>query len=423
MASLLDRLTGLSLPKGVCSMGEKAIGIIAEYNPFHNGHLYQLEAVKQLCGDKPVVAVMSGNFVQRGEPALLDKWKRTEAALRNGVDLVLELPTAFAVRSADYFAKGGVETLNATGVISHLCFGVETKNNQLDPEALAEYLNTKAAGDLMKAFMTDGNSYGAAWEKVAENWKPGAGQMLHGANNILGMTYRRALLRCHSQIEPLAIPRQGADHGDEELTRPYASATAIRSAIYRNTPSSDLAQVMPKASLELLNASEVFPDDPPSIKLLLAYKLASYNANDIYNTSSADNGFSFRLVNSKAALTGGWENFLNTVVNKRYSKTALKRLILQLLLEEERSFWNKTTSPAYIRVLGFNQRGRHLLRDMKEQAKLPVITKLGRLRPHANSETYNHLLAMDIRATDLYYLLQYKLGCYGKDFTTSPLTI
>lgn len=404
-------------------MEEKAIGIIAEYNPFHNGHRYQLETAKQLCGDKPVVAVISGNFVQRGEPALLDKWTRAEAALLNGVDLVLELPTAFAVRSADYFARGGVETLNATGVVSHLCFGVETSNEKIDVSLLAEYLNTRAAGDLMKHYMTDGNSYGAAWEMVAEHWRPGAGRLLHGANNILAMAYRRSLLRCHSPIQAVAIPRQGADHGEEELTKPYASATAIRNAVYKNADKQELAQVMPADSLALLTSTEVFPDDPPSLKLLLAYKLASYNANDIYNTSSADNGFSFRLVNSKEALTGGWDNFLNTVINKRYSKTALKRLILQLLLEEDRSFWNKTNSPEYLRVLGFNQRGRQLLRVMKTTSKLPIITKLGRLRPHANNDTYNRLLALDIRATDLYYLLQYKLGCYGKDFTTSPLVI
>jgi len=402
----------------------KAIGIIAEYNPFHNGHAWQIAEAKHRLGDLPIVIALSGNFVQRGEPAIMDKWTRTRLALAGGADLVLELPAAFSVRSADYFARGGVSLLASTGVVSHLVFGVETATADIDVDALARYLLSDDAGARILTLMRNGASYGSAWERTAEEWHPGAGKFLRGANNVLAMSYRKALAESGARLAPLALPRQGADYNDKLLGPGFASATALREVLQSGGCINELSRYVPAATLSALKqTSSLFPAHPSALVTLLSYRLLQLTAKQLYNVTSADLGFCNRVLGARGKLAQGYDSFARTVVNKRYSATALRRLTLQLLLNENRSFWYGATAPAYLRVLGFNSRGRALLRVMKRTASLPVISKLGRLQPWRHSEFYNRLLSLDIRATDLYALLGGRADSYGEDFLRPPVIV
>lgn len=400
----------------------KALGVIAEYNPFHNGHAYLLEQALAEAGDRPVVAVMSGNFVQRGEAALLDKWIRARLAVSCGVDLVLELPTAFCVRSAEYFALGGVKVLAATGVVDKLAFGVESLPT-LNADLLAAYLNSPQATERFKTYMRQSHNYGAAWEKVAREWHPNAGDCLHGPNNILAMSYRRAIQQSKANLEPLPILREGNDYNDSKLHEPYASATALRDALYQRLPWSEIKNCVPRQTLKILKEQEIFNEPVQPLKMLLAYELLTCKVDQLYERTISDYGLCFRMLKQRDALQGGWENYLAAVTNKRYPKPSLKRIFLQLLLHESREFWQETLDPKYLRVLAFNDRGRYLLRSMKNKATLPILTKAGGLRRKDYDASFNRQLALDARAGDLYQLLQYHFGNYGSDFTTSPFRL
>ena len=397
----------------------KALGVIAEFNPFHNGHAYLLQQARAEAGDRPVIAVMSGNFVQRGEAALLDKWTRARIAVSCGVDLVLELPVSFCVRSAEYFALGGVKVLAATGVVDKLVFGVESLPT-LNADLLAAYLNSPQATERFKFFMRQNHNYGAAWEKTATEWHPQAGSCLQGPNNILAMSYRRAIQLSKADLEPLPILRQGNDYNDTRLHAPFASATALRDALYQRLPWTEIMNCVPPQTLQALQAHELFNEPVQPLKMLLAYELLNCKVDQLYERTISDYGLCFRMLKQREALREGWENYLAAVTNKRYPKPSLKRIFLQLLLHEDRDFWQHTLDPEYLRVLAFNDRGRYLLRSMKNKATLPILTKAGGLRRKDYDASFNRQLALDARAGDLYQLLHYHFGRYGSDFTTSP---
>jgi predicted nucleotidyltransferase len=401
------------------SVDNKVIGIVAEYNPLHKGHTYLLQEARKKCGNKPIIAAMSGDFVQRGEPALLDKWTRAKVAVASGVDLVLELPTVFCVRSAEYFALGGVKVLAATGVVDQLVFGVETMTG-FDADMLAAYLNSPEATIAFKKIMQEKHNYGAAWQQVAEDWHKGAGACLSGPNNILSMSYRRAIHLSKAMITAVPILRQGNADNDTSLTSQYPSATALRQTLYARKALETIKDYVPAASLAALAENYPFREPIQSLKMLLAYELLYCNANQMYDRTISDTGLCFRMLKSRTALQNGWENYLGAVVNKRYPKPSLRRIILQLLLHETREFWQETNSPAYLRVLAFNERGRSVLREMKNKAKLPIITKTGNLRSKDYDANFNRQLALDIRAANLYQLLQYHFGDYSSDYTSSP---
>ena len=401
----------------MCS--NNAIGIIAEYNPLHNGHAYLLQQARAGDKAKPVIAVMSGDFVQRGEPALLDKWTRARMAVACGIDLVLELPVSFCVRSAEYFALGGVKVLTATGLVDTLAFGVENLPDY-DADALAAYLNSPRATERFKSFMRQNHNYGAAWENVASEWNKSAGNCLKGPNNILAMSYRRAILQCQTPIKPLPILRNGNDYHDKKLHKPYASATAIREALYNRLPWNDLEGCLPLQACTVLKEHELYNEPVQPLKMLVAYELLHCKVEQLYERTISDYGLCFRILKQRSFLHDGWENYLAAVTNKRYPKASLKRIFLQLLLQESRTFWQETLEPKYLRVLAFNERGQFLLRNMKNKATLPILTKTGSLRRKDHDANFNRQLALDTRASDLFELLYYHFGKYGTDFTTSP---
>ena len=438
----------------------QAIGITAEYNPFHNGHRRQLQAVRERFGDMPVVACMSGCFVQRGEIALADPWTRAAMAVHAGVDLILLLPAWYSLRSADFFAAGAVKTLSSTGLVSVLACGAEhaasptalavpapnvslpcaatfspipsllSENNTSVPD---NSLTDTAAWSLLpeteqqiKTLLQQGLSYGAAWEAAALQNHKDAG-WFKGANNLLALAYQKAVLQNRLPVKLYTLPREGGSYNSAELTPPYASASAIRTALRNNCGPSVLASVLPEDSLALLKLNETdyparFARQEEILTLLLADLLARYNSDDLYGHSSASRDLCDRFRNARPELQQGYNAFCRTIANKRDPLPSVRRLALQLLLQKPRAFWTEMPEPSYLRVLAFNDRGRTLLKEMKDTAMLPVITKPGNMEKYKNTALYP-LLQLDAAATDLYQLLNGNAGIYGSCFTTSPVYI
>jgi len=419
-------------------MNLQAIGITAEYNPFHNGHQWQLRAVRERFGNMPVVVCMSGWFVQRGEAAMADPWTRAAMAVHAGVDLVLLLPAWYTLRSADYFAAGAVKTLAATGIVDLLACGAEYKVSEASPTetvcpASASTLSDTAAWALqadteqqVKALLQQGLSYGAAWETAANKSHIDT-SWFTGANNLLALAYQKALLQHHLPIQLITLPRQGSDYNDTQLIPPYASASAIRTALRNDYPSSALASVLPADSVALLELNEsnyqtLFVRQEETIALLLANLFAQCNSLDLYEQSSASRDLCDRFYNARSELKQGYNAFCRIIANKRDPLPSVRRLALQLLLQKSRAFWMEMPEPAYLRVLAFNDRGRSLLKHMKKTAKLPVITKAGSEEHYRQTEMYP-LLQLDAAAADLFQLLNGNTGAYGTYFTTSPLYV
>lgn len=406
-------------------MNLQIIGITTEYNPFHNGHLWQIQAIRKKLGNVPVIACMSGFFVQRGEAALADPWSRASMAVHAGVDLVLLLPSWYSLRSADYFAAGSVKTLAATGLVNILVCGAEqgTRNTFAETAAWSLQAGTELQ---IKMLLQKGLSYGAAWETAAKENHKDAG-WFKGANNLLALAYQKAVLQNNLPVELLTLPRQGSSYNDTELTPPYASASAIRTALRSGYPVPLLASVLPDDSAALLKTNETdyharFDRQQETLTLLLANLFARCCSQDLYKHSSAGRDLCDRFYNARSELQHGFAVFCQKTSNKRYPLPSVRRLALQLLLQNPRTFWTELQEPTYLRVLAFNDRGRRLLKKMKETASLPVIIKPGSEAQYKNTAMYP-LLRLDAAAADLYQLVNGNTGIYGSYFTTSPLYI
>ena len=406
-------------------MNLQIIGITTEYNPFHNGHKWQLQAIREKFGNVPVIACMSGFFVQRGEIALTDPWSRAAAAVHAGADLVLLLPSWYSLRSADYFAAGAVKTLAATGLVNTLVCGAEQDAGHNLAETAAWSLQAETEQQI-KTLLQKGLSYGAAWETAAMQKHKDA-NWFKGANNLLALAYQKVVIQNNLSFELITLPRQGSNYNDTVLMPPYASASAIRTALRNNGASVSLASVMPEDSLALLKPNETnytarFAQQEDTLTLLLASLLARCNSHDLYEHSSGSRDLCDRFHNGRSELQQGYRSFCRSITSKRNPLPSVRRLALQLLLHKGRAFWTETPEPAYLRVLAFNNRGRNLLKKMKETAKLPVVTKPGSIEHYKNTALYP-LFQLDADAADLYQLLNGNIGIYGTCFTTSPLYV
>ena len=409
-----------------------ATGIIAEYNPFHNGHLYQLREATRLTG-QPVVVAMSASFMQRGEPACLSKWLRARLAVENGAALVLELPTAFSLRSAQFFASGGVQLLAATGSVNTLSCGVESP--ELDFGALAQRITSDAAQGRIRSLLSQGKSYAAACAAVLSEAQQEAGVTAMQAssnegkafagltkpNDILALEYAKALQA--TDIKPLFIERRGDGYNDREISGTMSSATAIRQAL--NNSNDGWQQAVP-ASVRQALLDNAPGYDATLLWQLLRYKLRLMSVDAIADACQCSEGLENLL--KDAAACPSFAEALQLCTSKRYTTSRIRRLFMQLLLDVPRWRW-EDNAPAYLRVLAFNDTGRQLLKQMKATASLPIITGLYRNWPQRlqhlqlrQQQIYSQQLLLELRATELWSLLQLNpsLNRSGNDFLTSP---
>ena len=409
-----------------------ATGIIAEYNPFHNGHLYQLREATRLTG-QPVVVAMSASFMQRGEPACLSKWLRARLAVENGAALVLELPTAFSLRSAQFFASGGVQLLAATGSVNTLSCGVESP--ELDFGALAQRITSDAAQGRIRSLLSQGKSYAAACAAVLSEAQQEAGFTAMQAssnegkafagltkpNDILALEYAKALQA--TDIKPLFIERRGDGYNDREISGTMSSATAIRQAL--NNSNDGWQQAVP-ASVRQALLDNAPGYDAALLWQLLRYKLRLMSVDAIADACQCSEGLENLL--KDAAACPSFAEALQLCTSKRYTTSRIRRLFMQLLLDVPRWRW-EDNAPAYLRVLAFNDTGRQLLKQMKSTASLPIITGLYRNWPQRlqhlsmrQQQIYTQQLELELKATELWSLLQLNpdLNRYGNDYLISP---
>ena len=426
-----------------------ATGIIAEYNPFHNGHLYQLREAQRLTG-QPIIVMMSASFMQRGEPACLNKWLRARLAVENGAALVLELPTAFSLRSAQFFASCGVQLMEATGCINTLACGVESPER--DFFALAQAITSPQAQARIKELLSQGKSYAVACTAVlteAECAHDNTTAPLDKPNDILALEYAKALI--NTDIKPLFIQRINSNYNDREIAGTMASATAIRQALrlerntcYATKPYTANASINANtaASLNTTSWQQAVPEsvrqallqsnpgyDMELLWQLLRYRLRLLSTDDIAEACQCSEGLENLL--KQAAEATSFAQALQLCTNKRYSTSRIRRLFMQLLLDVPRWRW-EDKAPAYLRVLAFNDTGRQLLKQMKATATLPLITGLYRnwryRLPHLGlrqQQIFTQQLDLELKATELWSLLQLNpaLNRTGNDLLISPVYV
>ena len=428
----------------------KVVGLVTEYNPFHNGHLYHFTQAKEAAGADFAISVMSGNFLQRGEPAVVNKWARTEMALSAGVDVVLEIPTAYATRSARDFALGSVKVLDATGVVTHLCFGSEL--GQLEPlQHLAELLTEEPEPfkKLLRSNLAQGMILPRAQAEAikeyylqqgldteAEYWQ----KTMTSPNNILGIEYLCALKKINSRISPLTIGRLHVGYHETRIDThlAMASATGIRKLVAEKGLDNDqLPQVLPETTYRVLQrevAAGRGPVFPESLTIPLLAKLRTTSPENLTSILGVIEGIENRIIEvAKEAISH--EDLVTRIKCKRYTWARIQRLLCHILLnytQEMGQAFDQAGGPGYIRILGFSTKGRELLSLMRKKATLPLITRVAPwLRegkaPDDNYDTsaFRSMLALDTRATDLYTLFypSYAHRQAGQDFRQSPVYI
>lgn len=372
----------------------KTAAIIAEYNPFHNGHKYHIEETKKHA-DR-IIILMSGSFVQRGEPSIYSKWSRAAAAVRNGADLVLELPFYYAVSSSRDFAFGAVKIIDALGTVDLLSFGSESA----DADILSEGLNEDKPSlysDLIKRYQKDGLSYPAAEAKAAKKcgiYYPDT------PNDLLASEYIKALTALKSGITPLLVKRT-AKHDSSQSVGRFLSASAIRDLIKKGE---DISSFIP----ESLDEAPLFFED---LSKLIYLSVLNLDRERFTVRSLSDT----ELINTicKAVPTPDITSYLYNIKSKRYTMSRVKRTLLHILVNSGEKI---PDFEPYSRVLALNDTGREILRDIKKSGRIKIITKLDKEYVKENPS-----LRADIKATDIRSLA---LGNMLKDdFTTSPIKL
>ena len=392
----------------------KICGIIAEYDPFHTGHGRQIEEVRNILGhDCAVIVAMSGNWTQRGGPALVDKHTRAHMALIGGADLVLELPLPWAISSAEGFARGGVAVLNATGVVTHLCFGSEC--GALAPLAhAAQVLDSEEYFNHLHTGLDQGLSFPAARQQAAQQLIGANADCLSLPNNNLGVEYLRALTRLNSSITPITIQRKGTGHGQTPAGG-FASASWLRQQISAGNREDISSYLLPEAHALLRKAPLA---DYSRAERAILYQLRQMSPDELAALPDCGEGLSNRLY--QAIRQGNSpDEILTLVKTKRYTHARLRRILLWAFLGLTAD--DRPEAPHYLRALGMNSTGRTLLRSMSEHASLPVLTKPAHVR-NLSTEALR-LFEIESRATDLYGFCLPELPPCGLEWSKNPIII
>ncbi|MGM0378271.1 MAG: nucleotidyltransferase [Bacillota bacterium] len=376
----------------------KVLGIITEYNPFHNGHKYHIEkSIKKTNADY-VICIMSGHFLQRGIPAILNKWKRSKMAIENNIDLIIELPTIYSLSSAEYFAKGAIEIFNKMNIVDCISFGSENgdisnflKVGRVYSEEPDKYVKT------LKDELKKGVSFPKAREKsLKEFFKKENINILSKPNNILGIEYSKAIFNTKSNIKLETIKRIKNDYNQTNLTGNISSATSIRNQLKKGNLNL-IKKSVPKNCFKIIKENKnnlVFRND---FEKLIFYKLRTIKKNKLKNISDVVEGLENRII-EKALNNNSLEKLILDIKTKRYTYTKIQRIIFKTLLDIDKSFEN--ISPKYIRILGFNKKGQFLLKKLKDKSSLPLITNLKNYTPQ--DKVAKKMIQIDINSTNIY---------------------
>ena len=395
----------------------KRIGIIAEYNPFHNGHLYQIQKAKESTGADTVIAVMSGNFTQRGDTSLINKFEKAKIALQNEVDMVIELPTIYSISSAENFALGGVKILNEIGNIDYLVFGIEEENLE-KLQAIADVLVNEddEFKRNIKEELDKGNSYPKAREIVLKKVlsSENVENIMQKPNNILAIEYLKALKTTNSKIKPFAIKRKNTMHNDENINENYASGTYIRKLFIENN-FNEIKKVVPKYTyerlLELKNQG-TYVSSINDFSDIVIYKIRTMTKEEISQIADVNEGLenSIKLASTTCKTI---DEIIDKVSTKRYTKTRISRILTYILLDITKSEMEQSKNAnQYIRVLGINKKCEGILKTINNNK---LITSLKKFEEN-NRE--NQLLNIDKKATEIYTIKYPKSVQANLDYTS-----
>ena len=415
----------------------KAVGLVTEYNPFHNGHLYHLNKAMELTGADISVAVMSGDFVQRGELAVLDKYTRASMALNSGVNLVVELPVNYAVSSAESFAAGALKVLDYIKADS-IAFGSESGNiERLSKLAHILCDNEDTLYKEISKYTANGISYAAARQKVVEKLTDkDTAAMLTSSNNILAVEYLKAIIKNNYAIKPYTVQRQGDAYNDTDIRSDYASATALRG----NLKADNISKYIPvKAGLILSsNTNYIYPDDITEAlftRLLGILFASSYDKNvfieNVMKYPDVNKEIAGRLYKSAMDMitrtvpqgaeskdNGAFSfgSLCEHIKTKEVPLSRIKRALVRITLGLDKKHMEKYSNAPYIRVLGFDKKGQEYLSYIRKTVEVPLITK---------TADYKEMLLDDIHAANIYNMIvagKYGVKEFG-DFVRGPVRV
>ncbi|MFV0363896.1 MAG: nucleotidyltransferase [Suipraeoptans sp.] len=386
----------------------KITGLITEYNPFHTGHEYHIRKSKQITNADYIVVVMSGDFVQRGTPAIMSKHLRAKIALDAGADLILELPAYYSTSSAEGFAFGGVSLLENLNVIDNLCFGSET-SDIIEMKKIASILNDEpdAYSEVIRQELSKGLSYPMARETALLRCLNGtyAKEIISKPNNILGVEYIKALLRLNSSITPYSIARIDSNYHDDHIGELYSSATALRNIILGSHNFDDilnqLSPFLPLTCFDLLkeNYKKKYPIEADDFSLLLKAKLLTLSKEELLTYSDINEDLANKILKQTNSFIS-FSKFCDLLKSKDLTYTRISRVLTHILLDMKYISNAKKLGSPYARVLGFKKDSQELLSEISKKSSIPIITKLGKT---AELNSYSNLLLnQDIASSNLY---------------------
>lgn len=359
----------------------KSIGIIAEYNPFHNGHLYHIEKIKEKYPNYQIVLVMTGNFTERGDVSIIDKWARSEIALKHGVDLVIELPYSFATQSADYFAYGAVTILEKLGV-EKVIFGSESDDVLVLQLIAKTQIDNPEFDRLVKIYSKMGNNYPTALSLALYDL---TGKRINEPNDLLGISYIKTILKNNYKITYETIKRTNNYH-DKELNNEISSASSIREALKNRQ---DISKQIPNDTIDYYNDLHFIEDYFDILK----YKIMTDDDLSIYHT--VEEGID-KLLKKKICEANSYEELISLIKSKRYTYNKISRMLLHILCNFTKEKAMAFRKISYIRILGFNDNGKKYLNSIKKDIDIPIISKI--------CKNKDPMLEFELQTTNIYNL-------------------
>lgn len=399
----------------------RTVGIVCEYNPFHNGHLNHMRLAAAQPDGEFVVCVISSDFLQRGEPAILPKNLRAESAVLNGADLVFELPSVFSCSSAEFYASSAVQMMGRLGIVDSLVFGSENNDIDLLKQIAALLVEEPAAYKLtLKNHLSSGVSFAKARSLAVSEYlgNDDVPEVAEGSNNILGIEYIKAIMRESLPINTVSVPRIAEEYKSEAIEGRYPSATAIRQSLASDGLES-VKDFLPSSTYELLENFYEYKSEFINMELLkdaIFYRIASLSMSELAQFHGVSEGFENRL---KASLSGAStvKDYIETCATKRYPKTRIARILIHILLDlkgdEAEAIWAK--GPLYARLLAASKKGMSLIPVLERNSSIPVFTSLKPFYQNARP-SWKTLLDYEIKASDIYSTAA---GLpTGRDYTT-----
>lgn len=384
----------------------KVTGIVCEYNPMHNGHIYHIEQTRKN-GATHIIAVMSGNFVQRGETAIMDKFSRASIAIKNGADLVIEIPSVYSLSSAEFYAKGAVSIMDSLGCVDEISFGSECGDiSMLEKSAKSV---SEIPHELIEQKLKGGMTYpSAVSEIISKKYGNEFSVITSSPNNVLAIEYLKALDFLDSDITPFTVCRYGAKHDSDDIDGNTASASYIRECILQNQSFETLVPSETQNTIEQCRNNGKI-SDMKNLEKIILYKLRTISMEELQNIPDVGQGLEYRL--KQASSSDSVNTLLETVKTKRYTMARLRRILMNMLIGITKD--DLKILPPYARVIAMNEHGREILALCKNSS-IPVSTSLSKLAKNGkNAERFVYLEGI---ASDIYGLSQNNTGSKNDDF-------